>query len=57
MYVFHFSGNEKICGCCVNLGKPIVGTNKWASLQELVNFNVAERNVFANYSGKAMNPS
>lgn len=33
-----------LCGCCANLGRPLLGTNRWMSLQKLVNFNVAQRN-------------
>jgi len=49
------STDKKICGCCVNLGKPIIGSNKWTSLQKIVNYNVAQRNVlskkFGSYHG------
>ena len=55
MYFPHFSADKKICGCCVNLGKPIIGSNKWTSLQQIVNYNVAQRNVlskkFGSYHG------
>ena len=55
MYFPHFSADKKICGCCVNLGKPIIGSNRWPSLQKIVNYNVAQRNVlskkFGSYHG------
>ena len=25
LYFSHFLADEKVCGCCVNLGKPIIG--------------------------------
>ena len=40
-----------MCGCCANLGQPIIGTNRWGSFKELVNFNVAERNELSRNSG------
>jgi len=45
------SANEKVCGCCANLGQPIVGTNRWGSFKKLVNFNVAKRDELAQNSG------
>ena len=51
LYFPHFSASEKVCGCCVNLGKPIIGSNRWPSLQKIVNYNVAQRNVLVQQSG------
>ena len=40
-----------VCGCCANIGRPLLAFNKWSGLQKLVNFNVAERNLVSKREG------
>ena len=46
------SGNEPLqCGCCANLGLPLVVTSRWESFKSIVSFNLAQRKLYKNSSG------
>lgn len=47
----YISGEQMVCGCCANIGRPLLAFNKWSGLQKLVNFNVAERNLVSKREG------
>ena len=50
-YSTFFLGKQMVCGCCANIGRPILAFNKWSGLQKLVNFNVAQRNLVSRRDG------